>query len=939
MALALAAPHPVGPDELATHIFGDDGGTRRGDVRILVSRLRRQLRSESDTAGVRHDAGGYLLVGVTTDVAAFDRLTLKATAAEGRGEIEVAGGFARAALDLWPDVVEAAPFLDHPRSIQLLEQRLRVLQLWLHAEVRTGHHERVLPELLLACRAHPYAEELWRLGMVALYRAGRQVDALALYREVRGTLIGELGVEPGVNLRNAEWLILSHQLDAEESGPADRSQVLSLPGLPTYRDRYVSDGRCADALGRALRTAGPVSVTGTGGIGKTRLVVETLAMLREEWTRDAGFCSLSHVRDADGVAGAVAAALGVRIPPRSDPVRAIAHDLAKGRCVLVLDTCEHVADAVVTLIGELCRRCPALTVVATSRVPLKMDDGAVVEVTTLEPATAGVALFVDRAGRAEPDRAMADTELATIEALCARLDGLPLAIELAAARSRTFSPHELLDRLDRRLALLHDPLGRSDDRHASLRSTFQWSYDALQPVEQHVFRILGAFAAPTDLQAVEEVAFTPGDPAAGLAGLVEQSLVVARRRAGRTQFTQLDSLRAYAAELLEQAGEFDTARQRHTRYLAGRKDELVALCEGAAEGEASRAVDELWPDLRVALQWAVVNRRPGDAFALVNGLGSHAMLREKPEVGDWAAAACALAEDENCPGLPGVLAAAAMVDWIVGDVPGGIARATRCRHLAESAGPPSTDVLVAAMLNGGNRDPQNFSALCLGIADDARRVGNDFAHGWALTGAAMGHAYQGRVADALVVVAQARRIADRVGAPSLLALCEMARTIALLDDDPAAALIACDEALDLARTAGSTWFLGALPNYRAAALVRAGSVEDALDEVLTALRRLDVGGTPQSVANAVRNSVALLDRLGDPAGCVRLVQWLDTHVGGIIGTPGMRESVTQLRDRLSIAGPGEVVLADDDHPSAWSHQQVARRASQLLEVATTIPRR
>ena len=382
--------------------------------------------------------------------------------------------------------------------------------------------------------------------MVALYRGGRQVDALALYREVRGTLIGELGVEPGVNLRDAEWLILSHQLDAEESGPADRSQVLSLPGLPTYRDRYVSDGRCADALGRALRTAGPVSVTGTGGIGKTRLVVETLAMLREEWTRDAGFCSLSHVRDADGVAGAVAAALGVRIPPRSDPVRAIAHDLAKGRCVLVLDTCEHVADAVVTLIGELCRRCPALTVVATSRVPLKMDDGAVVEVTTLEPATAGVALFVDRAGRAEPNHAMADTELATIEALCARLDGLPLAIELAAARSRTFSPHELLDRLDRRLALLHDPLGRSDDRHASLRSTFQWSYDALQPVEQHVFRILGAFAAPTDLQAVEEVAFTPGDPAAGLAGLVEQSLVVARRRAGRTQFTQLDSLRAYA---------------------------------------------------------------------------------------------------------------------------------------------------------------------------------------------------------------------------------------------------------------------------------------------------------------------------------------------------------------------------------------------------------
>src|SRR4051794_6281820 len=460
VALTLAAPHSVGSDELATLIFGDEGNVRRDEVRVLVSRLRRVLRVGPGAPSVRHDACGYALVGATTDVAAFDQLAAQAMDAAERGEMSAGGALARAALDLWPDSVVPAPLSEHPALVRLMERRLGMLQVWFRSEMHVGHHERVLPELLLACQTHPYAEELWQTGMVALYRTDRQVDALALYQQIRRTLINDLGVEPGAGLRETERGVLTHELDDIPARPhTGEPPPPSWRGFPMFHDRYVSDGGSAEALRLACDAARHIPVPGPAGVGKTRLVVEALATSGGQWTDGAAFCSLSSVDGPVAVVAAVAGALGTRIPAGADAMSAIVGDLADRRFLLVLDTCEHVAAAAAALSDELRRRCDAVTIVATSRSPLRVDHEVVVDVVGLEPATAGVALFVDRAGRATPGQSVADDERLTIEAICARLDGLPLAIELAAARSRTFSPSELADRLDRRLAILRSTSG------------------------------------------------------------------------------------------------------------------------------------------------------------------------------------------------------------------------------------------------------------------------------------------------------------------------------------------------------------------------------------------------------------------------------------------------------------------------------------------------
>jgi tetratricopeptide (TPR) repeat protein len=398
-----------------------------------------------------------------------------------------------------------------------------------------------------------------------------------------------------------------------------------------------------------------------------------------------------------------------------------------------------------------------------------------------------------------------------------------------------------------------------------------------------------------------------------------------------TRFSQLDSMRAYAAALLAENGETGAASQRHAAHVTIRKDEYVTWGEGPGERDAVLGLDDLWSDLRAAVNWAITSGRRNEAHRLIAGLGAHAMLREKPEVGEWADAAIELEGDDDVL-LPEVLAAAAMVHWTLGQREQGMARSARAADLARAAGRLSTDVVVAEVLNGGFRD--GFAARCLRLADEAGAAGTTHARAWALNGAGMAHAYEGRFAAALDVLSEARRIANDVGAPSVVALCEMARTIALLDDDPQAALAAADESLAQAGSVGSTWLFGATPNYRAAALVRAGNIDAAVDEVLITLRRLGIGGTPQSVANAVRNSIALLDRLGQPASCAPLVRWLEAHPGGIVGTPGMRRHVIEMSERLERAPLSDAERAAARDAAQLSMPEIAAQAVLILERAT-----
>ena len=714
---------------------------------MLVSRLRRALRTGSPTATVRRDPGGYAFDGVTTDVAMFHDLAAQAVTADECGDPRLAADLAGRALALWPGPGGFTPFVDHPESVWLSEERLAVLTVWARSALQVGRRQQVLPELLAACRMHPYAEELWRLAIVALYHADRQVEALALYQEIRRRLVDDLGVEPGAALRDAERQVLTQQLEGAASAVGDgERRVPPWADLPIYHDRYVSDGVAAAALSSALAMTRHVTVIGPAGVGKTRLVVETLPTVAARWPGAVAFCSLSSVVDADGLVGAVAGTLGVRIPARADPVAAVVEGLGERQVVLVLDTCERLAPAVGALSDELRRGCCGLTIVATSRMAPPVEDGASVEVAGLDPSTTGSALFIDRAGRAVPGHTVTDDERATIEMVCARLDGLPLAIELAAARSRTFNPHELAERLDRRFSILRTTSGAPHDRHASLRGSFEWSYRALEPVEQHVFRILGVFRGPADLRARSRTSHSSTVTLRRVSpSLVEHSLVVARHDAGRTRFTQLDSLRGYARELLGEAGEDGVARRRHAQHVAARKDEYVEMCRGPGEADAVTGLDDLWPDLRAAVHWAVDTGRHGrhvrpDPWA---GSPRDDAARSPRCGGGWTRRPRSPATTTSRSA--DVLAVAAIGDWIVGDPPTGIARSTRAMRLAVTAR-PRDDRCV------GGRDAQRRTRGSVRLRDPLpppcpnRRLaaGDELAAAWTLVGVAMAHAYQGR---------------------------------------------------------------------------------------------------------------------------------------------------------------------------------------------------
>ena len=344
-------------------------------------------------------------------------------------------------------------------------------------------------------------------------------------------------------------------------------------------------------------------------------------------------------------------------------------------------------------------------------------------------------------------------------------------------------------------------------------------------------------------------------------------------------------------------------------------------------------LNELWADLRAAVSWTIATRRRREAFDLLAGLGTSAILRERTEVRDWVDAACRLVAPAAAdPRLHDVLAVGAIADWTVADFAGGIERSERAYALAiDSGGGLSTDVLVASMLNGGARDMPAFAGLCNRLAGEAAAEGNLMGETWAYNGEGMAHAYHGRFVEAFRVLDRSRRLADRLGCPSQLALCEMARAIALLDNDPAGALAAADEALAHAAAVGSTWLFGATPNYRAAALVRTGESGAAVKEVRDTLHRLAAGGPTQSVANTVRNAIALLDRLGRPERAAILVTWLDENPVGIPGTPGMRQQVVDLRGRLCDLMDQDELARHAEEAARLSPQDVVAEAIRALD--------
>jgi len=581
-------------------------------LRSYVSRLRTLLRPD---AALIARGGGYVLEleQVQVDAARFELLVREGQAALARGAARVAADRLREGLALWrgpafADVADVeSPALE---SRRLDELRLAAIEGRVEADVALGLHAELVGELERLVVEHPLRERFWRQLVLALYRCERQADALARYRQARAMLAEELGLEPSEELRQLEQAVLRQEVPPV---PVSRQRH----NVPAQLTTLVGRDGDLEELERLLVQARLLTVTGVGGVGKTRLVLELGGHLVDAFADGVWLVDLTAVSSPALVPQSVAEVLGFRAGSERSIAIALRDHLREAELLLVLDNCEHLLTACADLARDIVRSSPGVKVVATSREPLGVPGEVEYDLTPLAVPSesadvesimgvASVRLFFERLSAT---RGLGDDKpetINTVAAICRELDGLPLAIELAAARTKALSVAEIAAHLDDRFRFLRYWRPVADPRHQTLKATMDWSYALLSDEEARVLRDLAVFAGGFDLDAVASVC-SDGERAAALdlvQRLVEKSLVIAESRPNGTRYRLLESVRQYADGRLAEAGDRDDVRRRHAAYFVGvaENDEL-ARARGA-EPTPAEWLDEDVNNLRTAIAWS-----------------------------------------------------------------------------------------------------------------------------------------------------------------------------------------------------------------------------------------------------------------------------------------------------------------------------------------------
>ena len=569
-------------------------------VQVYVSQLRRVLGD----GRIVTRAPGYVLTlePEELDSARFERLLAEGRAALAEGSATRARRSFGAALELWrgPALADLA-FEEFARTdvARLEELRLAALEERIESDLALGRHDQLVPELGALVDRYPLRERLWRQTMLALYRSGRQAEALECFARARRTLGDELGLEPGEELRQLQAAIL-RQDDELALEPTDSRRTNVPAPLTPLLGR---EDELADLLGLLRSTdARLISLTGVGGSGKTRLALEAARAVVEDFANGVFLIELAPLNTADVVPAAIATVL--LIPPAAGetPAATLARRLGNEELLLVLDNAEHLP-AVGPLLHDLLEAAPRLKLLVTSRTVLHLSGEHVRRVAPLRPEHA-VELFLEFAHAADPQSAPGPEEASLVAEICARLDHLPLAIELAAPRIRTLSLESLHERLVHRLPLLTGGSRNLPARQQTLRDTLDWSYDLLDDSAQRLLARLGVFAGGFTLESAERVcAEGLAEPVLdSLTALLEASLV--RQRARAVRFQLLETIREYAVERLDASGEAEAIRRRHA-------EEVLRLAEAAnlnieSEGEMRHELVIVERDnVRAALDWAL----------------------------------------------------------------------------------------------------------------------------------------------------------------------------------------------------------------------------------------------------------------------------------------------------------------------------------------------
>jgi predicted ATPase/DNA-binding SARP family transcriptional activator len=475
----------------------------------------------------------------------------------------------------------------------------------------------------------PLSESAYRQLMRVLARADQRSAALDAYETFRRVLATELGLAPAV-----ETVTLAEQIRVQASFESHVTLVDLPPVLTRFFGRQQESARLVDFLSR--RTVRLVTLAGPGGVGKTRLAIEVAHRMAGVFAHDICFVELSGVADEKSVDDEVAAALRLPAITGRSSTAAILDYLGDKTMLLVLDNCEHLVKACARLVQTLCRDAAGLTVLATSRIPLHLDEEHVVR---LEPFTTptindrerltvadvlsfdSVQLFTDRAAQSLLQFTLSEANVLAVVRICQQLDGIPLAIEIAAAQARALPIEAIAERLDQRFAWLNRQVGETLPRQRTLHTLIDWSYELLSARGRSVLRRLAIFAGGWTLEAAEAVC-TPGEPCPeSLAELVDHSLVVFGADARRQRYSMHETIRQFAQEQLRGDDQEAEARERHALYYAQLVSRVAENRAGHTLPERLRTVQDDHDNLRAAFEWLLAHDGE-QALSLVAQLGT-----------------------------------------------------------------------------------------------------------------------------------------------------------------------------------------------------------------------------------------------------------------------------------------------------------------------------
>ena len=682
--LALRAPHPVLAESAAEALWPEArAGEGIRNLQVTVSRLRRSLRDGG--AALETVGSGYRLALATDAIDAQRFESLLRQAQQKRSE--EAPSDARRLLDEAVGLWRGSPLADvafesfaQAEIARLEELRLVALEDRIDLRLADGDHAYVVVELERLVGEHPFRERLVGLLMLALYLSGRQSEALDVYRNCRQRLVDDLGLEPGLALRDLERAILDHRVALVAHGHPAAAERARDRGLPTPPNRTIGRAHEIDEVAELVRT-GPsrvLTLIGPGGVGKTRLALEVAHAVEPEFADGAHFVALDSLRRPEEVVAAFITALRVVLLPGEPPADGLHRFLATKEMLLVVDNCEHLL-AAAPFIGALPGFGNAVTLLATSREPLAVGAERCFPVSPLSlPSEAqrgeeltevhAVALFCERARARDARFELSEHNAPSVREICVRVDGLPLAIELAAARSGLLSSEEIARRLRIALGVLGSSARDAPARHHTLRATIDWSYDLLSEVEQECFVRFAIFRGGATIEAAEAITGADLDT---LDLLVAKSLLVRGERSGATRLTMLETVREYAKERLDRTKDLQEIAERHARFFLGlaRREGSAPCVMGADQREHRSRLDVETDNFAAALTRAIESANAELALALCAALGDHWLLgRPHPQDAvDWANRSLRMADATGYPHLRvRVLCVKAWAIWQLG---------------------------------------------------------------------------------------------------------------------------------------------------------------------------------------------------------------------------------------------------------------------------------